>query len=554
MFEKEWYVADFETTSYKYYIENGYTKVWLYAVCDKDANITKIGTTIEDFIQYLRSLVGKTIYFHNLKFDGEFIISYLLSNGYEYTDDLPHVRKGFSVLIGEMGEFYGIDIKFSTNRNVHLKDSLKLLPFKVSKIAKDFGLPILKLDLNYEDYTVNEKAIRYISHDVRIIAMALKQIKAEGMNKMTTASCAYSQYTSMISDDFQRQAFPLLEDSFLEEWRQAYRGGRSQVNPYYQGKILRNVRRYDLNSMYPAIMYNEELPYGLPFNITEMGTANFELYQVQIQFSLKDGHLPCLLKKASLFSLDDSYYVETDGIEMIWISNIDYELVKKHYDILYLKIEKMLGFRTTSYMFRSYVSKWYERKSQDTGAKKVVDKLMLNSLYGKFGSKHRGYHKIPYMDYETGVVKYRHSELEDMKKYYLPIAIAITSYAHKYIDDAICAAGIENFVYCDTDSVHTLGTLPSYMIDNKELGKFKLEGIETKSKYVRQKTYIYKENDEIVITCAGMSQDMKDSVINTYGEKSFDMFQKGLLVGGKLLPKHVPGGVVLYETTFQIKL
>ena len=554
MSEKEWYVADFETTSYKYYLEHGYTKVWLYAVCDKDANITKIGTTIEDFIQYLRSLVGKTIYFHNLKFDGEFIISYLLSNGYEYTDDLPHVRKGFSVLIGEMGEFYGIDIKFSTNRNVHLKDSLKLLPFKVSKIAKDFGLPILKLDLNYEDYTVNEKAIHYISHDVQIIAMALKQIKAEGMNKMTTASCAYSQYTSMISDDFQRQAFPLLEDSFLEEWRQAYRGGRSQVNPFYQGKLLHNVRRYDLNSMYPSIMYNEELPYGLPFKITEMGTANFELYQVQIQFTLKDGHLPCLLKKASLFSLDDSYYVETDGIEMIWISSIDYELVKKHYDILYLKIEKMLGFRTTSYMFRSYVSKWYERKSQDTGAKKVVDKLMLNSLYGKFGSKHRGYHKIPYMDEETGIVKYRHSELEDMKKYYLPIAIAITSYAHKYIDDAICAAGIENFVYCDTDSVHTLGTLPLYMVDNKELGKFKLEGIETKSKYVRQKTYIYKENDEIVITCAGMSQDMKDSVINTYGEKSFDMFQKGLLVGGKLLPKHVPGGVVLYETTFQIKL
>lgn len=554
MKDKEWYVADFETTSYKYYLANGYTKVWLYAVCDKNANITKIGTTIEDFIQYLRSLVGKTIYFHNLKFDGEFIIYYLLTNGYEYTDDLPHVNKGFSVLIGEMGEFYGIDIKFSSNRNVHLKDSLKLLPFKVSKIAKDFGLPILKLDLDYEDYTVNERAIKYISHDVQIIAMALSQIFAEGMNKMTTAACAYSQYISMISDDFIKQAFPLLPDEFLEEWRNAYRGGRSQVNPYYQDKILHNVKRYDLNSMYPAIMHNEELPYGIPIEIKEMNTANFELYKLQIAFTLKDGHLPCLLKKASLFSLDDSYYIETDGVECIWLSNIDFELVKRHYNIQFLKIEKMYGFRTTSYMFRGYVNKWYSKKSQDVGAKKVVDKLMLNSLYGKFGSKNKGYHKIPYMDIETGVVKYKHSEIEDMKKYYLPIAIAITSYAHKYIDDAICEAGIENFVYCDTDSVHTLGKLPDSMVDNKELGKFKLEGIESKSRYVRQKTYIYKENGQIVITCAGMSQDMKDSVINTYGEKSFDMFRKGLLVGGKLMPKHVPGGVVLYETTFQIKL
>ena len=554
MADKEWYVADFETTSYKYYLQNGYTKVWLYAVCDKDANITAIGTSIEDFIHYLRSLVGKTIYFHNLKFDGEFIISYLLSSGYEYTDDLPHVKKGFSVLIGEMGEFYGIDIKFSTNRNVHLKDSLKLLPFKVSKIAKDFGLPILKLDLDYENYTVDEKAIEYISHDVRIIAMALSQIKQEGMNKMTTASCAYSQYSSMISDDFARQAFPNLDDDFLEEWRQAYRGGRSQVNPYYQEKLLHNVKRFDINSMYPAIMYNEELPYGLPVEIKEIGSANFELYKVFICFSLKAGHLPCLLKKASLFSLDDSYYVETDGVECIWLSSIDYELVKKHYDIQFIEFQKMYGFRTTSYMFRSYVSKWYERKSHDVGAKKVVDKLMLNSLYGKFGSKHRGFHKIPFMDEETGVVKYKHSELEDMKKYYLPIAIAITSYAHKYIDDAICETGIENFVYCDTDSIHTLGTLPKDMIDNKKLGKFKLEAIETKSKYVRQKTYVYKENDEIKITCAGMSQDMKDNLINTYGEKVFDMFKKGLLVGGKLMPKHVPGGVVLYETTFKIKL
>lgn len=522
-------------------------------MCDKDANITKIGTSIEDFISYLRTLVGKTIYFHNLKFDGEFIMSYLLQNGYEYTDDLPHVNKGFSVLIGEMGEFYSIDIKFSSGRNVHLHDSLKLLPFKVSKIAKDFGLPILKLDLDYESYEITEKAIEYISHDVRIVAMALKQIKEEGMNKMTTAGCAYSQYMGMISTDFSTKAFPLLEDDFLEEWRNAYRGGRSQVNPYYQGKILNNVKRYDINSMYPAIMYYDELPYGQPIPIDKMGSANFELYKLDIMFSLKDGHLPTLLKKCGLYSLDDTYYIETDGVETIWISNIDYELLLRHYDIWYLNIQKMYGFRTTNLMFKGYVNKWYSKKSVDKGAKRVVDKLMLNSLYGKFGSKNKGYHKIPYLN-EEGIVKFNHSPIEDMKKYYLPLAIAITSYAHKRIDDGIIEAGIENFVYCDTDSIHTLGNLPSRMVDNEELGKFKLEGIEEVSKYVRQKTYVYKENGKITITCAGMSQDMKDDVISRYKDDVFKAFDRGLVVAGKLLPKHVKGGVVLYATTFQIKV
>ena len=546
-------MADFETTSYNYYLQNGYTRVWLYAICDKDANIVDIGYSIEDFIKYVRKLVGKTIYFHNLKFDGEFIISYLLDNGFEYTEDLPHVNKGFSTLIGEMGEFYSIDLKFSSGRNVHFHDSLKLLPFKVSKIAKDFGLPILKLDLDYEKYIPDEKAIEYISHDVRIVAMALKQIKEEGMTKLTTAGCAYAQYTGMISNDAYNNCFPLLEDSFLNEWRNAYRGGRTQVNPYYKEKILYNVKRYDINSMYPAIMYNEELPYGLPVKCEKPGQFKFELYKVYIDFKLKDGHLPTLLKKSSMYNLEDSYYVETDNIELLWLSSIDLDLIKRHYDIYFLDFIEIYGFRTTTILFTGYVNKWYARKSQDVGAKKVVDKLMLNSLYGKFGSKNKGYHKVPYID-EDGVVKYKHSEEQEMKKYYLPVAIAITSYAHKYIDDAICEAGIENFVYCDTDSVHTLGTLPKHMVDNKELGKFKLEGIEDKSRYVRQKTYVYRENGNITITCAGMSQDMKDTAINMYGEDIFDVFKSGYVTTGKLLPKHVKGGVVLYETSFQIKL
>ena len=79
--EIEWFVADFETTSEKFYNENGYTKVWLYAICDMNGNIVNYGETIEQFIMYIRTLYGKTIYFHNLKFDGTFILDYLLKLG-----------------------------------------------------------------------------------------------------------------------------------------------------------------------------------------------------------------------------------------------------------------------------------------------------------------------------------------------------------------------------------------------------------------------------------------------------------------------------------------
>lgn len=548
-------MADFETTTSKFYEEYGYTKVWLYAICDMNANIVNIGSSIEEFITYISTkLKGKTIYFHNLKFDGEFILYYLLTNGYNHYEQLKDVNRGFSTLIGEMGEFYSLDIKFGNKKLVHIHDSYKLLPFKVEKIARDFGLPILKEKIDYNDYTINDETIKYVSHDVRIVAMALSQIKSEGMNKMTTASCAYSMFKSMRSSDYMSLTFPELDDDFLTEWRNAYRGGRCQVHPHYQGNIEYNVKRYDINSMYPSIMRNEQLPYGKPVPIDKMGVANFELYHIQVMFKLKEGHLPTLLKKATLFSQADSYYIETDEITDIWISSIDYELLVRHYDIIYLKIIKMFGFRTCKWLFNDYVDKWYAKKSVDSGAKKIVDKFMLNCLYGKFGSNHIGATKIPYFDTEDEIIGYNVTENKPLKKYYLPLAIAVVSYAHKYIDDAIVAVGYENFLYCDTDSVHTFDTLPPNMVDNKELGKFKLEAIEQKAKYVRQKTYITMENDEIHITCAGMPDSMKREVINKYGDDMFIVFSPGFKVEGKLLPKRVKGGVILNETSFEIKV
>ena len=553
MVSDKWYVADFETTNYEYYVQNGFTKVWLYAICDKEANITNYGTTIDEFISFIRTLYGKSIYFHNLKFDGSFIIDYLLNWNYEYTEDLKSVSRGFSVLIGEMGEYYSITIKFSKGKSIHIYDSLKLLPFKVEKIAKDFKLPLLKGKIDYGDYTVNETSLAYVFNDVKIVAMALAQIKANGMTKMTTASCAYSQYTSMKSDDFLVNAFPKLEDDILENFRKAYRGGRSQVNPIYQNKILRDVRRFDINSMYPYIMHDMELPYGLPIKITEPNTCRFEIYHIQAAFSLKSGHLPSLLKKGSLYNADDTYYTDTDGIEDLWISNIDLELLFRNYDVFIIKYLELYGFKTSKLMFYDYIDKWYALKQVDEGAKKAVDKFMLNCLYGKFGSNHKGYHKIPVFDDIVGTFKLVKSEEEEMKHYYLPIAIAVTSYAHLLIDNAIHNTGLENFVYCDTDSVHTLGTLPSDMVDNVKLGKFKLEGIEERSKYVRQKCYVYKDKKGINITCAGMPDNMKEASIKIYGDDIFNVFGTGFKMFGKLIPKRVKGGTVLYETTFEIK-
>lgn len=552
MVSKRWYVADFETTSERYYNEHGYTRVWLWSMCDPCANILQDGTDIESFINYARQYCGAVIYFHNLKFDGTFIVDYLLSNGWQYYDKLDKtIEKGFTTLIDDSGAWYSVDIRFSKNRTVHIHDSLKLLPFKVAKIAEDFGLPIKKGKIDYDNYIINEETLDYIHNDVGIVALALAQIKDGGMNRMTTASCAYNQYTGMKNINYLSLCYPELEIDFLTKWRKAYRGGRSQVSPLYKGKILGGVRRYDINSMYPHIMRNMSLPYGYPIPINREGEYKFELYHVHIGFVLKQGHLPSLLRKSAYFNGNDSYYIATEDVEELWISSIDLKLVRRNYDVYFYELLDGVGFRTSMMLFVDYIDKWYAKKQVDHGAKKIIDKFMLNCLYGKFGSNVMRRKKAPIMD--NDVIKYNLTDEEEGKHYYLPVAIAITSYAHLLLDDAIHKTGLDKFVYCDTDSVHTLGTLPDEWVDSKALGKFKLEAVESKSKYVRQKCYVYEDDEGISIICAGMPEEQKELVIEKAGEAIWTMFDVGMKVRGKLMPIRVKGGTILHETTFEIK-
>lgn len=556
-----WYVADFETTGKKFYKINGYTKVWLWSISDSDANIVEWGETIEGFMEALEKLGRADVYFHNLKFDGSFILNHLLKNNWTIRDKIKvhENAKGFSTLITDDGLFYQIKMNFGSRKVITLLDSSKLIPLKVEQMAKIFELPIRKLKIDYEDYTITPEVLEYVFNDVKIVAKSLKFFKDMEFNKMTIGSNAYNQFFK--ENPQYEQLFPKLSREWNEKWRKAYRGGRTQVNPIYANKKLSNVKRYDINSMYPYVMSRMEMPYGRPIKIDKRGEFKFELYEINVMFKLKKGHLPTLLKSGSRFTVaSDTYYTETEGIEKIHISNIDLDLLYKHYDIKFIQFVEMWGFKTHTRIFRKFIDKYYHLKNISTGGMKLLYKLIINNLYGKFGSRPYGAKKL--VKLEDNTLTFETQEKEEMKEYYLPVAIAITSWAHKLIDDAIEMTGIKNFVYCDTDSVHTLGVLPKEFVDNKEIGKFKLEGVETLSKYVRQKCYIYKDDEGYTITCAGMTQSLKEYLIREYNDDVFDVFKTGLKIDEtspnitdedfKLRPKQVNGGVILMPVPFSL--
>ena len=90
------FTADFETTT-----DTEDCRVWAYCLCNIDNWKEKIyGNCIEDFLGWCELNPDNILYFHNLKFDGEFILSYLLKNGWTHTTERKFYRKKeFSTLI-----------------------------------------------------------------------------------------------------------------------------------------------------------------------------------------------------------------------------------------------------------------------------------------------------------------------------------------------------------------------------------------------------------------------------------------------------------------------
>ena len=136
--------------------------MWAYALCEIGGDYaTTVGNSIDDMFNRI-STANNTLYFHNLKFDGEFIIYWLFRNGYTFVKDAKELEeKTFTTLISNMNVFYTITIchKKSGRNKICTKiiDSLKIIPFSVEEIAKSFKLPISKLEIDY-------KAKREVGH------------------------------------------------------------------------------------------------------------------------------------------------------------------------------------------------------------------------------------------------------------------------------------------------------------------------------------------------------------------------------------------------------
>lgn len=529
----------------------------------------EIGTSIDSFMERISRQNG-TCYFHNLKFDGMFLLDWLLNNGYAFLNGTDlYDYKSFKSLISDMGKFYSLTVRWENGNSTEFRDSLKKLPMGIRRIAKSFDLEMSKGDLDYETYRepghilTNEEE-DYLRRDVSILAQAMKTVIDSGMKKLTVASDAMNEYKQLNGMDYFNRMFPVMNQDMDAEFRRAYRGGFTYADPRFSGRVVDSGIVLDVNSLYPSVMKNYPIPYGMPdykrgfVEPTEM--RPLVIFSVTFTAKLKPNHIPCIQIKGTNQFIGTEYLREITEPTTLMVTNVDWDLYNDHYDIDVLAYGGGWRFRANTGMFDSYINKWTEIKVKETGGKREIAKLHLNSLYGKFASNPNVTSKIPIL--KDGAVKLVRGMPETRPPVYTAAGVFITAYARD-ITIRAAQANYDVFAYADTDSLHLLqNEIPASLnVHPSDLGAWKFEYAFHNAFYIRPKAYLelqhYKINAEgnkdfsvdgkYENRIAGLPVDVSASL-------TFDDLVEGKILHGKLNPKIVPGGVVLKDVPFELKL
>lgn len=394
-----YYASDFETST-KYKDEKPEAAIVYAWGCLDSNNNYKMGRSIDGYINYIRTLNSNSkIYFHNLKFDGSFILNYVLGlensyylleqEDYYFNEDFNKNKKYIfyekeleqnlidnypdSIVvnsnINNMGLWYSLTLYFIENgkcKKIDIYDSTKLLNMSLKELGEKFlGLPEeeQKEELDYSVYRTPETPLteeerHYLFRDCEILMKGLKVIKGEyKLIKNTSSSASLWEFKQDLAkdtgltkaediDEFFRTYFPILDDEETEFATLSYKGGISHVSKEYVNKILGNGEKevglvVDYNSMYPSVMTAEGNKYPMGFGKYGVGECNEELFiqRLRCKFKLKLHKLPLVnLKSRDFKGFNLEHKVELEHNKLLYSSQGQIvELVLNNIDLELLK-------------------------------------------------------------------------------------------------------------------------------------------------------------------------------------------------------------------------
>ena len=380
------------------------------------------------------------------------------------------------------------------NKTLKLLDSTNYWKSSLKELGKRVGLAKLEMPGSWLD---RETADTYCKRDVSILLTALQQwiawLKSNQLGGLgiSLAQQAWRAYVHRFMDA------PIYIDNneeALELSRAAYYGGRTEALTV--GTFLHDVTCLDVNSMYPAVMREQEYPTRLHGRYTRVNPDELKRWAdrycvtAHCVIRTEQPFYPVRSDNGLLFPVGEFETVlSTPEIKRALEND---ELLECHAACIYDKARIFTRFIDELYALRQE----FAAKGDEAG--KYFVKILMNSLYGKFGQR-AGTEEIvgecdpklfrveTEIDAETGK-RYRwryiggkillRGETGEARYSHPAIAAHVTAYARCLLWELMQIAGIQNVHYMDTDSLHVNGEGLSRLqphCDEKKLGALKVE-------------------------------------------------------------------------------
>jgi hypothetical protein len=376
--------------------------------------------------------------------------------------------------------------------NITFWDSFNHFRMSLAKIGESLGLKKLDFDINSPDY---------VSMDAWICLQVMTQARdyiasLGGRIGTTSGSSAMSVWRFMTEDEF-------VTGPYDTPWaRRGYYGGRVEIfRPHTQSPQIgvdalgdpvysKDIKGYDINSMYPFVMMNDFPEYM-------MEDKKFEKDQGMAEVTIA---IPTDLFVAPLVwrTANGALWYPVGVIQGVWTYNeIRYA---ESLGAKVLKVHRAFGCNSLVRPFDEFILKLYQkRKESSSEAERLFLKVVMNSLYGKIASKNQvtrtvsrynleknGSKRIgdvKWINYHRGLLDFTTPQQPYVNVYW---GAMITANARLLLTDYLTKVPANDLIYCDTDSVYCRNhSLP----ESKELGGMKLEKRISKMLVVQPKAY-----------------------------------------------------------------
>lgn len=509
---------------------------------------------IEDFLLACSMFNVKRVYWYNARFDFAIFDYFLLTNGWNDITDLLEVdkryrkmpSKTYKNLIGDYGQRYEMRLwyEYKNRKGGNCVHNWKMLDIcnifggglssnlKAWNIKNILGDDVRKLQMDYTNASLdNEEDLKYMLNDtlgLHLLAIAIDKEMCEltgySLFKgqyMTSGGLARKTLLKMLFKGKDRDNVKLFKRFFPmtialdNEYRDhsLYKGGIAVVNPHKIGKVQKKIYKYDSNSMYPDKMLKMEYPLGLGKSIEFKGKS-FKKQKGRVYLLCLENFNGYLLENMIPIyqnKINNKYEESFRELDYIYIWYDELKELENWYDLDY-KIKKVIEYVGKHPKgIQEYIDTFYQIKCKEKGAKRNGAKLLLNSAYGKLAQKVERL-VLSYQLNEDGISQLYEIERKIEEDSMLSVLLGSRVTALSRVDlmrniRNICKNNPKKyFVYCDTDSIHSL--LPYDKCDDKELGKYKCEGIFEYGLYLAPKTYILYNEGKYDVHCKGVNTEV----------------------------------------------